>query len=234
MKSPHGPGRPALAASVLAILAAVVVTPAESARYARGEVVVVTGRVADADGQPLAGVEVVLSGHRRDLDLWNLKMNDRGRSDLSAVTDDKGSYSIDWRWDPFYNRFKLSAGIRQTIGGEDTFWEVAAADLTRAVKRGSPVVANLTIERAGEVRDLQAFVAALDGDDARRVYQELGKPDKVRKIQLPRHEEVTWWYFDRGMMYRFVDGRLDSSESFEPVSSGSAEPTRPGNGAPGI
>ena len=230
MTSPHGPGRLALAASVLAILAA---APAESARYARGETVVVTGRVADAAGQPLPGVEVVLSGHRRDLDLWSLKMNDRGRSDLSAITDDKGSYSIDWRWDPFYNRFGLAAGIRQTIGGEETFWEVATADLTRAVKRGSPVVANLTIERAAEVRDLQAFVAAVDSDDAVRVYQELGKPDKVRKIQLPRHEEVTWWYFDRGMMYRFVDGRLDSSESFEPVGSGTAKPNPTGNGAPG-
>lgn len=227
----HGPGRLVLAGSVLAILAT---APAESARYARGELVVVTGRVADAEGQPLPGVEVILSGHRRDLDLWNLKMSERGHSDLSAITAGDGAYTIDWRWDPFYNRFGLSAGIRQTIGGEETFWEVASADLTRAVKRGSPVVANLTIERAAEVRELQAFVATLDGDDARRVYQELGKPDKVRKIQLPRHEEVTWWYFDRGMMYRFVDGRLDSSESFEPVGSGRAEPTRPGNGAPGI
>lgn len=228
MTSPSGLRRLALAGSVLAVLAA---APAESARYAKGEIVVVAGRVADAEGQPLPGVEVVLSGHRRNLDVWNLKMNDRGRSDLSAITDDKGMYSISWRWDPFYNRFALSAGIRQTIGGEDTWWEVAASDLTRAMKRGSPVVGNLTIERADEVRSLQAFVAALDSDDAQRVYQELGKPDKVRKIQLPRHEEVTWWYFDRGMMYRFVDGRLESSESFEPVGSSEAESARAGNGA---
>ena len=209
--------RLALASTALALL---LTAPAAAARYSKDEVVTVTGIVADLDGNPLSGVEVVVSGHRRDFDVWNFKSRERGESDLTAFTDDKGSFSIDWRWDPFYNRFRVSAGIRQTIAGEENWWEVAAADLTRAMKRGSPVVANLAIERADEVRSLQAFVEGLGSDDARRVYQELGKPDKVRKIQLPRHEEVTWWYFDRGMMYRFVDGRLDSSESFEPVAAG--------------
>lgn len=213
-----------LALWALPLLALAVAAPAHAARYTRGEEIVVTGRVTDADGQPLPGVEVVLTGHRRDFDVWSFKMSARGRSSLTATTDVKGSFEIRWRWDPFYNRFNLSAGIRQTIGGEETWWEVGASELTRAMKRGSPVVANLTIENADDVRSLQAFVAALESADAKRVYQELGKPDKVRKIQLPRHEEVTWWYFDRGMMYRFVDGRLDSSESFEPV----------GNGAPGV
>lgn len=210
--------RPALrrlaAVSGLALVAA---APAPAARYAQGEEVEVTGRVTDLDGEPLAGVEVVLAGHRKNFDVWGFQWQRRGESAVSATTDAAGAYSLVWRWDRFYNRFRLAAGIRQSVGGEETWWEVASADLTRAVRRGSPVIANLTVESADEVRSLQAFVEGLSGDDARRVYRELGKPDKVSKVQRARHVEVTWWYFERGMLYRFVDGRLDSSESFEPV-----------------
>ena len=39
----------------------------------------------------------------------------------------------------------------------------------------------------------------------------------MQSVELADHREVAWWYFDRGMLYRFVDGRLESSTSFEPV-----------------
>ena len=193
------------------------VAAAAARPYAPGEEVEISGVVSDASGQPLAGLEVVLTGYRKSFDVWSFQSRRRGDSALTATTDEKGGFTIRWKWDKFYNRFHLVAGIRKGASGEDDWWRVAELDLTRAMKRGSPVVAHPLVAAPEEVRSLQAFVASLNSTDTRRVYQELGKPDKVKSVELADHREVTWWYFDRGMLYRFVDGRLESSTSFEPV-----------------
>ena len=203
---------------LVACLAMALPVAADAAQpYAPGEQVKVSGIVSDAEGRPLPGLEVVLTGHRRSFDVWSWQRHKRGASSLTTTTDDQGAFTILWRWDKFYNRFVIAAGIGRDGNDEDSWWRVVELDLTRSMKRGSPVVANLLVEKPEEVRSLQAFVASLGSIDTRRVYQELGKPDKVQSVELSRYREVTWWYFDKGMLYRFVDGRLDSSESFEPV-----------------
>ena len=72
-----------------------------------------------------------------------------------------------------------------------------------------------------EVRaDCEAFrgeMASVRTDDQRKVYQEMGKPDRIRNVQYPGHLESSWWYFESGRVYRFRDGRLEQVVPFDPV-----------------
>jgi hypothetical protein len=45
----------------------------------------------------------------------------------------------------------------------------------------------------------------------------MGKPDRIRNVQYPRHLESSWWYFESGRVYRFRDGRLEQVVPFDPV-----------------
>ena len=52
-----------------------------------------------------------------------------------------------------------------------------------------------------------------DSDDERRIYQQMGKPDRVEE----RGAERSWWYFADGRMFRFDDGELVETRAFDPV-----------------
>ena len=110
--SPSRPPAPSRLGPTLLLAALVFATtgPATAARYKTGEEVVISGIVADAAGQPVPGLEVVVSGHRESFDLWSWKQRQRGESAVVGTTDERGSYSIVWRWDKFYNRFSVAAG----------------------------------------------------------------------------------------------------------------------------
>jgi hypothetical protein len=83
------------------------------------------------------------------------------------------------------------------------------------------VVASLVVQNknAQFVTKLRELLASIKSDDERRVYDEMGKPDKVERVVYPGRTEVSWWYFDAGRVYRFQDGRLEQVVPFEPVKS---------------
>ncbi len=67
----------------------------------------------------------------------------------------------------------------------------------------------LEVADAGAHRAQQAFTATPHSDDQRRVFEEMGKPDRVDRLEMPGGDEVAWWYFGRGKSFHFRDGRLD-------------------------
>jgi len=64
---------------------------------------------------------------------------------------------------------------------------------------------------------VRKFLSEISSEDERKVYQDLGNPDQVKKVQYPDHEEVSWWYFESGAMYRFESGKLAQVVHFAPV-----------------
>ncbi|MDH3745803.1 MAG: hypothetical protein OES47_11950 [Acidobacteriota bacterium] len=206
-----------------------------SSKYPAGEPVVITGTVTSSDGKALAGVEVALTGYRRSFDVWRVRRTKKGEYTILAVSGADGRFEISWRWDDFYNHFELRAGIGTEVPEEpaeelgrseaglpesaDTskFLVLAEADLSKRIRHGSPVVSSLIIKDTELLESWQGFLGTLESREQRRVYQELGKPDKVQNVGFSTHREVAWWYFERGKVYRFRDGEIDSIEDFEPV-----------------
>jgi hypothetical protein len=206
-------------AGPLCLLAALAPRPAAAAaRYDQGQRIQVTGVVADSQGQPLKDLRVVLEVSRTYFSMRSLRRTaDPDVRRVSATTDARGNFTVEWPWDSYFNHFELVAGVPVHTRTGETVQELARQEITRRVEAGSPAVVAVTVESRVFLDNLRQFLASIRTDDQRKVYQEMGKPDRVRNVQYPRYLESSWWYFEAGRVYRFRDGRLEQVTPFDPV-----------------
>jgi hypothetical protein len=181
------------AACVLALASAV---PATAFGLATGDKVALSGTVTDTGGRPLVGLRVVLEASRK-----SLRPGENEVRRVAASTDARGSYSISWPWDPYFNRFEIQVGVAIRRGKEERFEVFERQSLS--------------------VRQMEAGVVTVplivQSEDERRVFAELGQPDEVRIVEYPNRRESTWWYFESGRAYRFEAGRLAQVIHFDPI-----------------
>jgi hypothetical protein len=207
---------------LLPLLAAGMVSTAAAASspYSDGDRVQFTGIVTDAAGRPMPGVQVALEAARSYLRLRELRHAEKDARRVLATTNAQGEYSIEWTWDDYFNHFQLLAGVSARRGKSESLQVVEREDVSERVLAGSPVVSAIVIHDRGIVDRLQAFVAAVRSADEHRVYEEMGVPDDVKRVNFAGRApsaEVSWWYFDAGKVFRFRDGRLEQVERFDPV-----------------
>jgi hypothetical protein len=205
-------------AGLLCLLAAGAAAPAAAVRYDQGQRIQVTGVVADSQGQPLEGLRVVLEVSRTYFSIRSLRRTaDPDVRRVSATTDARGNYTVEWPWDSYFNHFELAVGVPVHTPAGETLQELARQEITRRVEAGSPAVVAVTVENRAFLDNLRQFLSSIRTDDQRKVYQEMGKPDRVRNVQYPGYLESSWWYFEAGRVYRFHDGHLEQVTPFDPV-----------------
>ncbi len=196
--------------------------PLAAARFAQGDRVQLTGVVTDPQGRPISDVRVSFEATRTYFSMRQLRRTQTEEvRRVSAATDARGQFTIEWPWDSYFNHFELVVGVPVRKERKESLVELAREDVTNRFQGGSPVVASLVVQNknAQFVTKLREFVASVRSDDERKVYDEMGRPDKVERVQYPGRTEVSWWYFDAGRVYRFKDGRLEQVVPFEPVQS---------------
>jgi hypothetical protein len=209
---------PPVLLGLVCLLAAGALSPAAAARYDQGQRIQVTGVVVDSQGQPINNVRVVLEVSRTYFSMRELhRTADKDVRRVSATTDARGNYTVEWPWDSYFNHFEVVAGVPVHTRAGETVQELARQDVTRRVDAGSPAVVGITIENRQFLDNLRQFLASIQTDDQRKIYQEMGKPDRIRNVQYPGHLESSWWYFEAGRVYRFRDGRLEQITPFDPV-----------------
>lgn len=192
--------------------------PAAAVHFPQGEKIEFTGIVSDRQGTPLEGVQVVLEASRSTFNLRRLRRVEEETRRLQAVTTAGGSYTVSWPWDSFFNHFELAVGIPVRKPGGERFQELARLDVTDRLRGGTPVVSALVVENRKLLDTLRTFLSSLKSADERRVYEEMGKPDEVKRTNYSDTSyEASWWYFELGKMYRFKDGRLAQVVPFDPV-----------------
>jgi hypothetical protein len=142
---------------------------------------------------------------------------------VSGQTDARGRYALDWAWDDHYNHFELAVGLAVPGSRGHAEMEVLehqdVSDRMAAMAGASEtaLATRFTLANAAYVEKVRRFVAGIASDDERRVYGEMGHPDEVKSVRFPDHEEVSWWYFESGKVYRFESGRLAQVTPFDPV-----------------
>jgi len=205
--------------------AAALADPAAAVHFPQGEKIEFTGVVSDRQGTPLEGVQVVLEVSRNTFSLRRLRRVEEETRRLQAVTTAGGAYTISWPWDSFFNHFELAVGIPVRKPGGERFAPLARLDVTDRLRGGTPVVSALVVENRKLLDSLRTFLASLKTVDERHVYEEMGKPDEVKRTQYSDTSyEASWWYFELGKMYRFQDGRLAQVVPFDPVKRFSTSP----------
>jgi hypothetical protein len=211
--------RPVLTGLFCLLLLAGALAPAEaSARYDQGQRVQVTGVVSDAQGQPISDVRVVLEVSRTYFSMRQLRRTeDQDVRRVSATTNAAGEYTVNWPWDSYFNHFELVVGVPVHGPKGEKVEELSREDVTRRVEAGSPAVVAVTVRNRQFLDNFRQFLASIRTDDQRKVYQEMGRPDRIRNVQYPGYLESSWWYFESGKVYRFHDGRLQQVVPFDPV-----------------
>jgi hypothetical protein len=204
----------------LAVLAGLTAAPAAASPYEDGDRVQFTGIVTDAAGKPMPGVEVALEAARGYLRLRELRRAEKDARRMLTVTNAQGEYTIAWPWDDYFDHFHLLAGVTVRHGKTESLQVLEREDVSERVEAGSPVVSAIVIHDRGIVDRVRAFVAAVRSADQHQVYDEMGLPDDVKRVDFAAGApaaEVTWWYFDAGKAFRFRDGRLEQVDRFDPV-----------------
>ncbi|MEE2778767.1 MAG: hypothetical protein VYE73_18630 [Acidobacteriota bacterium] len=188
------------------------------ARPRRGDRVVVSGVVLDSAGEPLGHVDVVLTAGKSKFALSSFRRTVTGEARVDATSDEEGGFALGWTWNPYYNVFRLDAVIR--VRGPGGGWledVVGSVDVTQDFDAGGAVSVERVIEHLEVLEEVRAFISSLETEDLRATYEDMGKPDRVDRLELAKGVEVAWWYFRRGRSYHFLDGDLEEEVEFEPL-----------------
>ena len=219
---------------LLPVLAGLLLTPPPAVAwpwgggYRQGDHVLFSGQVTDTEGQPVAGVTVLLELSRGSFSVRRFKQVTKNTLRVPVTTTVDGRYLLDWRWDGYYNTFELAVALPVTKGagvppGRPEFEVLHRIDVTGRVRQSAPekggerdvaVVTPLVVEGTGDLGWLRRL---LDGDasaEERRIFREMGRPDRA---DVHKRGGSAWWYFEAGKVYRFRDGALDQVEHFEPI-----------------
>lgn len=214
---------PASALAFLLVLVTVLAAalPADAAwgrsRYEPGERIRLTGLVTDPSGRPIPNLHVVLEASRSHFSLRSFSKAQTEVTRLSGLTNERGEYLLEWPWNDYYNTFELVVGIPIRRPDGERLRVLERVDLTREIEKGSPVVNAVVVSDVSFVNNLRQFLATIDTEDERKVHRQMGEPDRVEQVNNGNSQEVAWWYFESGQVYRFRNGRLDRVEPFDPV-----------------
>lgn len=192
-------------------------SPETSRPPENGDTVRISGQVTDARGAPVAGIPVVFEAFRSSFNIRRLERREKDFRRVETVTDERGRYRLEWLWDNYFNRFRVGVAVHRAAGEEPRYIEQEDTGLGRRLESSGSAIVPLVIENVELLDAIRRFEAALESDDQRRIYRQLGYPDEVQTMELSNGREATWWYFRRGEVYRFAAGRLQNVEKFDPV-----------------
>ncbi|MGH7377245.1 MAG: hypothetical protein ACREKK_07485, partial [Candidatus Methylomirabilales bacterium] len=105
---------------------------------------VLTGRVTDAEGRPVAGTPVLLVGRDLGFALFTLGYEEMGRREARVLTDERGEYRIEVVPGQLGNNLYLFFYDREGFD-HVRYARPAAADLTKPLKDEPHVVTNQTL-----------------------------------------------------------------------------------------
>ena len=185
--------------------------------YPEGEYIEITGTVADGSGLPIPDVHVLFRAARKSFSISQFGNTTRDQVEQKVKTDPHGQFSFRWRWVEYYNRYDILVVVPRRSAAGDSFDVLSQLDISKRIRKGSPVVVALTVEEGEFLNELRDFLASIDSEDEQRIYDEMGNPDRVQRIEHPTHDEISWWYFQAGKAYRFRDGELQQVVHFDPV-----------------
>lgn len=193
----------------------VVVTLAACATVQIAEHRVITGRITDQQGRPVPGTPVLVVGRRLDLDM-KFDYKELGRRQLKVLTDHEGRYRAELIPKELGNNFYLFFYAEEGFDGV-RFQKPEGIDITSRLREAKELKFDQALLDHPKWKEVQQKITLYGADSMRgKVLRQLGLPERIdRGVVDPPTE--TWWYYGKGISYRFSGPAIEGSYTFQPI-----------------
>jgi len=178
---------------------------------------VVTGRVTDESGQPMAGTPVVIVGRSLDLVASRMEYDERGRKEARTTTDSQGQYRIEFAPASLGNNFYLFF-YDKTGFDRVKYRQPDPLDITPLLERDRMVTVNQVLQFQPAWTEVQRQIAYYGAtSDRGKILRRFGLPDKRGTSGTGPEAADVWWYYADGASYWFTGDKLTRTQEFTPI-----------------
>jgi hypothetical protein len=178
---------------------------------------VVTGRVTDASGQPVAGTPVVIVARSLELVTTRMEYQERGRKEARAGTDAQGQYRIEFVPASLGNDFSLFFYDKTTFD-RVKYRQPEPLDITSMLDRRRSVTVNQVLQFQQSWAEVQRQITYYGADSDRgKILRRHGLPEKRDRSGSGAEASDIWWYYADGVSYWFTGGKLARTQEFTPI-----------------
>ena len=176
---------------------------------------VITGRITDQQGRPVPKTPVLVVGRKLDLDL-KFEYKELDRRQLKVLTDRDGRYRAEFipsdLGNNLYHFFYAGEGFDGV-----RFQKPDGVDITSQLKGARELRIDQVLLDNPKWKEVQQKIALYGADSMRgNVLRQLGLPERIdRGVGDPPTE--TWWYYGKGISYRFSGPAIEGSYTFQPI-----------------
>jgi hypothetical protein len=176
---------------------------------------VITGRITDQQGRPVPGTPVLVVGRKLDLDM-RFDYKELDRRQLKVLSDHEGRYKLEFTPRHLGNNFYLFFYAEE---GFDSvrFLKPDGIDITGRLKEGKELRFDQVLLDHPKWKEVQQQIALYGADSTRgEVLRQLGLPERIDRGVGDQPAE-TWWYYAKGISYRFAGPAIEGSYTFKPI-----------------
>ena len=195
------------------LLVAVIVVGCATAQIVEQRVV--SGRITDQQGRPVVGTPVLVVGRKLDLDM-KFEYKELDRRELRVHTDQDGRYRAEFIPSELGNNLYLFFYAGEGFDGV-RFQKPDGIDITGRLKELRELNIDQVLPDHPKWKEVQQKIAQYGADSMRgKVLRQLGLPERIDRGVGERPTE-TWWYFSKGISYRFAGPAIEGSYTFPPI-----------------
>ena len=193
----------------------VAVTLAACATVQIAEHRVITGRITDQQGRPVPGTPVLVVGRRLDLNM-KFDYKEMDRRQLKVLSDHEGRYRAEFIPEQMGNNFYLFFYAEEGFDAV-RFQKPDTIDITDRLKEGKELRFDQVLLDHPKWKEVQQQIALYGADSMRgKVLRQLGLPERIDRGVGDQPAE-TWWYYAKGISYRFAGPAIEGSYTFKPI-----------------
>ena len=176
---------------------------------------VITGRVTDQQGRPVVGTPVQVVGRKLDLNM-KLEYQELDRRQLKVLTDHEGRFKLEFVPEQLGNNFYLFFYAEDGFDGV-RFQKPDSIDITSRLREGRELKFDQVLLDHPKWKEVQQQIALYGVDSMRgKVLRQVGLPERIDRGVGDQPAE-TWWYYAKGISYRFSGPAIEGSYTFKPI-----------------
>ena len=176
---------------------------------------IITGRITDQQGRPVPETPVLVVGRKLDLNL-KLEYQELDRRQLKVLTDREGRYRAEFIPEQLGNNLYLFFYAEEGFDAV-RFQKPDSIDITSRLGEGKELKFDQVLLDHPKWKEVQQQIALYGADSMRgRVLRQLGLPERIDRGVGDQPAE-TWWYYAKGISYRFSGPAIEGSYTFKPI-----------------